>query len=576
MPKHAFLSPGRVLLALTCAALTPRPAVAVPAWRIVLAADPGGTRIVRLAPPRVSLPQLGEEEVVIEAGDITRDQGPIVATGGVTVTQGTSRLTADRVTADPDVGEVVAEGSVVFTEPGRTVRGARIIYNTDTRRVRATAAETVVQGVILRAHDLDATAAKATVQLAIITTCDLPRPHYRFTARSVVFTPNDRIVARHVGVWLLGVRLFVVPRLEARVGAGREEGGGSPFPRVGANRRDGPFLDRVFPLIADSTLSVDLDTRLSVHRGLTGGFEAATPLGRSLQLIGALKYRDEAPNQRTRFLEVDRLPEVGVLWVSPAPRVRGQAAADQVLAGGQAGGASGGGGPTTVPAPAQEPARRPIETAGTTTNQGAAPFRPLRQVGADVAHQPGLLRPAEKGRWYLRAQTTLGFFHQREGSAIGGPVEGLSRVRLDFRATGTRSGLRVAGLTLPVLQFFLRHSIYDDGNGFTVLGLAARQDWRLGPRWSTGLRIFEHQTTGVTPFRFDRVEIRTELQPNLSYTAGGTTLSWLGRMDVDRRQLFDQEYAIARVFHCLEPRFSYHTRRRQFGLDIRIVGLEFD
>src|SRR5262249_11847183 len=154
-------------LALTFAALAPRPAIAVPAWRLVLAAGPGATRIARLAPPRVSLPQLGEEEVVIEAGDITRDHGPIVATGGVTLTQGPSRPTADRVTADPDLGEVVAEGNVVFTEPGRTVRGARLIYNTDTRRVRATSAETVVQGVILRARDLDATAAKATVQRAI-------------------------------------------------------------------------------------------------------------------------------------------------------------------------------------------------------------------------------------------------------------------------------------------------------------------------------------------------------------------------------------------------------------------------
>jgi hypothetical protein len=52
-------------------------------------------------------------------------------------------------------------------------------------------------------------------------------------------------------------------------------------------------------------------------------------------------------------------------------------------------------------------------------------------------------------------------------------------------------------------------------------------------------------------------------------------LSWLGRLDLDRGQLFDQEYGIARVLHCVEPRLSYRTRRRQINLELRIVGLEF-
>src|SRR5207249_3700262 len=155
------------------------------------------------------------------------------------------------------------------------------------RRIRATEVVTVVKGVIVRARNVDATQTLYTATGATFTTCDLPHPHYLVSARSVVMEPDNRIVARDVGVSLLGVKLLVVPRLTAHIGAGREEGGGSPFPRVGSNSRDGFFVGQTFPLIRQPRLYLNLDTRLSLHRGLTGGFDTAAPLTRSLQAIGA-------------------------------------------------------------------------------------------------------------------------------------------------------------------------------------------------------------------------------------------------------------------------------------------------
>jgi lipopolysaccharide export system protein LptA len=541
-------------------ALAARPAAALPAWHLIVDTPAGGMVITRLAPPRVTMPGLGEGEVNIKAGKITQPEqnGPILATGGVTITQGPARLTAEKATANPDTGDVEAEGSVVFTEPGRTVRGERLTYNTDTRQVHAETAETVVNGVIVRARDINANELRYTITDASITTCDRPRPHYRLTARTVTVTPNDRIVARHVGVWFFGLRLFVVPSVSMMIGGARGEGGNSPLPRLGSNSRDGFFIGKVLPLIDDPHLYVDFDGLLSVRRGLTGGFDAAAPAGPALQLIGAVKYGEIAPNQRTQFLEVDRLPEVGVLWVSPPPSPRARRRRSPRARTGRI---------TTPIASPNEGAAVPPPEPG---------FRPLRAVGEDVEHQPGLLRPPEAGRWFLRAQATVGYLHQREGGATVGEAASLSHGRLDLRATAARSGLRIAGLSLPVLQLFARHSLYDDGHSYNVFGVGARQEWRIGDHWSTGLRAFLHQTSGQSAFLFDQVEIRNELQPALSYTAGGTTLGWVGRMDVDRSQLFDQEYSIARVFDCLEPRLSYHTRRRQINLEVRIVGLEFE
>jgi hypothetical protein len=538
-------------------ALSPRPAAALPTWHFVLtAADPEGQR-VSLAPPSLVLPDLEDAPINIEArGEIVqeREDGPVVASGGVTLTQGNVRLTAEQLTADPNTGDVTAEGDVVFTDPERTVRGRTLSYNAYSRRVRATDVETVVQGVIIRAQSIDAVSTRYTVGRATVTTCELPRPHYRLTARSVVLIPNNRIVARRVGIWLFGTRLFVVPRLTARIGAGQGEGGRTPFPRLGRNSRDGFFVANVVPLIARPRLTLDLDARLSLRRGLTGGLEAAAPGGKQLQYIGALKIREESSTQRTRFLEVDRLPEVGVLWVSPAPAWR----SDQ-----------------------EPPQRRPdtqvqpkdaVPAPQVTDDEERPAFRSLRQVGSDVAHQPDLLRPPTRGRWYLRAQSTVGYFHQHEGET----VRARSGVRLDARATASRSGLRLFGVSLPVIHLFARRSFYDAGDNYGVLGAAMGQDWRLGRHWSGRLRAFLHSTQGRTPFEFDLVEVRNELQPGVSYTVGGTTLSWAGRLDMDRRELFDQEIAVARVFHCLEPRISYRTRRRQIGLDVRIVGLEID
>src|SRR6266536_194752 len=94
-------------LLLTVPALTPRPAEALPQWRLVLLDRGAGTQIASLAPPRVTMPSLGEGPVIIEAPELSREpaNGPIMARGGVTLTQGDARLTAEQLTADPDTGE---------------------------------------------------------------------------------------------------------------------------------------------------------------------------------------------------------------------------------------------------------------------------------------------------------------------------------------------------------------------------------------------------------------------------------------------------------------------------------------
>src|SRR5262249_51589703 len=150
-----YLRHFALLSALCVVAMMPRRAEALPAWQFVSTPQSPEIQLVRLAPPRVTMPTIGQEDVIVEARDIQYQGNVYVAKREVTLTRGALRLTADQVTADSGTGEVVAEGRVVFTQPGQTVRTDRLTYNTDTKRVRAAAAETVVNGVIVRARDID-------------------------------------------------------------------------------------------------------------------------------------------------------------------------------------------------------------------------------------------------------------------------------------------------------------------------------------------------------------------------------------------------------------------------------------
>src|SRR5437870_2992006 len=167
LPKNAGL---RLLPILAAPLLAPRPGYPQGA-----APPPQTWTITRNAPATASArpitPRFGEGEVLLEAGG--KIEGTVgeqmVATGGVTLTQEMARLTAEKMTLDQRSGEVVAEGDVVYTEPGRTVRAQRLVYNIDTRRVQGEGAETVNQGVILRGREIAGDPTRLTVADATVT-----------------------------------------------------------------------------------------------------------------------------------------------------------------------------------------------------------------------------------------------------------------------------------------------------------------------------------------------------------------------------------------------------------------------
>jgi hypothetical protein len=261
---------------------------------------------------------------------------------------------------------------------------------------------------------------------------------------------------------------------------------------------------------------VEFDGRLSWRRGFLGGVEGLETGGR-LRWIGAVKLREPAPNQRVRFLDVDILPEVGVLWV-PQPDVRSR-------------------------------------------------FLPIQVQDAD--------RPSEEAdSWLTIGQLTAGYFRQRRQEFRGDVAVRESDFRLDARGLLAGPTLRVGGVRLVQPRVLIRGALYGGGEHLLLLGVGLERSWRFGRDVSLRLQQFSHWRSGDSRFLFDEVEIRNEWRPLVEIRSGLNTFAWIARYDADRSAFFDQEFSVARVLHCLEPRLSYRTRRRQISLDVRIVGLQ--
>jgi hypothetical protein len=474
-----------------------------------------GCEIVAMAPTAEPPPQSPSElRVLADEYGYSADGKRMEATGHVHVTFQTDALDADRVVLDMSAQTAVAEGNVRQLHAGQEVRAERLEWSFATQEGRAFGAVSEYRGVIVHGKEIHFQSNQQQATQASFTTCDRPRPHYQLTARSITLVPGQRVVARGVGVWLLGVRLLTIPRLQRSLRPGR--GGESLFPTIGYNAHDGVFVTRRMDLVETRDYRVQFDGKLAMKRGFLGGVQGLQSKG-TLRWIAGLDVRQQAPNQRVRFLEVDRLPEAGVLW-APQAGVRSR-------------------------------------------------FLPIQVQNVD--------RPAEdEVSWLMLGQVTLGYFRQRRQEFRGDVAVRENEVRLDGRLLFAGPALRVGGVRLAEPRVLARGALYGGGNHLLLLGVGLERSWKLGRDLSVRLERFAHVSTGRSPFLFDEIEIRNEWRPHAEIRSGLNTFSYFARYDADRKSIFDQEFAVARVLHCLEPRISYRVRSQQIGLDIRIVGLQ--
>ena len=86
---------------------------------------------------------------------------------------------------------------------------------------------------------------------AFYTTCEMEEPHYHYTARSIKYYPDDKIVGRGIGLWWGDNKLFTLPRYVVQIETD-EEGNPVisnefPVPNIGYNGEQGFFIEVDYP-----------------------------------------------------------------------------------------------------------------------------------------------------------------------------------------------------------------------------------------------------------------------------------------------------------------------------------------
>ena len=119
-----------------------------------------------------------------------------------------------------------------------------------------------------------------------------------------------------------------------------------------------------------------------------------------------------------------------------------------------------------------------------------------------------------------------------------------------------------------------RQALYSTGDNYRDLALTAGVGGRLGNDLLGSLTATQHITGGRSPFLFDTVNIKTELQPALEARLSERwAISALGRYDAGAGKLRDYELELSRRAHCLTWALHYRFIGQGLGIRVAINGL---
>ncbi|HOM71165.1 MAG TPA: hypothetical protein PLP86_02875 [Armatimonadota bacterium] len=375
------------------------------------------------------------------------------------------------------------------------------------------------------------------LQNATFTTCDREDMDYRVTASKIRLTSDQRLKARRVRIYLGKLRVISLPSLAINVGPRTERNTLLPIP--GYNNRDGFFLANSYSLVGTQNTDVDLRLKLTTGSGIQGGVTAGFALQGDSQLVppyvpdygselnkddvlrprvigdecvfpesrhspsilsvfGAVLVRERAFDIDEPDIQVTRLPEIGLRYVSPQVCVLDDFEFPSVGV----------------------------------QSEVRASWGRFKQDNPDTRY---ISRFDVRGH----ASTTLAAF-------------------------GDNTALRATGLA--------RYSYYDSEESYKVLA-GALDATRIYPGGSfASLRLILHETSGSTPFEFDDIDIRKELQTAGRYVRGRNTYEILLKYDLDEGSLRDWEFSVARRLHCLEPSITWRNRFSQISIGLRVLG----
>ncbi|MEW6096373.1 MAG: hypothetical protein AB1567_07605 [bacterium] len=158
-----------------------------------------------------------QEKVILEHADhaeYLKIAGEEVITlwGDVKLSSGKMCLEADWVQLNMAQDELLAKGKVILVnEQGRRIESKEAKYNLRTKQGRMKAPYISVKPYYCRGVEACFESGTITFYDALLTTCDLPNPHYSLTTAKIIVYPNDKITAKNIFFKVGNIPLFYIP-----------------------------------------------------------------------------------------------------------------------------------------------------------------------------------------------------------------------------------------------------------------------------------------------------------------------------------------------------------------------------
>lgn len=193
----------------------PQPLSAQPPEKVEKAAQESA--LPKEEPLPAEFPEKGKQgEPVVVNGDRVEymsETKQVVGTGNISIVYKDMVLTCDRIVVHLDTRDADAEGNVRITQKDAYFTGERIRYNFDTRKGDIIKGYVNARPFFGKADSLEKLANKDqfNLQRGYVTTCDFDNPHYRIQSREVKIYLDDKIVAKHILVFVGNVPVFYLP-----------------------------------------------------------------------------------------------------------------------------------------------------------------------------------------------------------------------------------------------------------------------------------------------------------------------------------------------------------------------------
>jgi len=245
------------------------------------------------------------DDARIKAQRLKYEKNRIIASGDVHILHKGAMLRADELEYDEKARIIKAEGNVRMTQGGENVYGDSLLYDTEAGRATLwnargstsrieTNRKKMTENLFFWGRNLGREKSYMRIEKGIFTTCDLPKPeyHYHFTAREAVIYPEDRMVARHVGIHSHDRLLLNRPLLILSLK--KEDRRQNYIPQAGFSNMDGYYVkESIFiqPRKGDEG-RVNLDWYQKT--GIGGGLDYNYQLGQNGR--GMLHWYQLSPN----------------------------------------------------------------------------------------------------------------------------------------------------------------------------------------------------------------------------------------------------------------------------------------